>query len=356
MRTYSFSRLQLFERCPAAFYYKYLLELPEGDQQALILGKIVHTAIDRYLSGDTLDHAVQTAVAGAPVPLDEREVYTLASHPTVMAIIGGSSEECFHLPLTPSGNITLLGYIDWSARDDTALHIIDWKTNRSPYDPTDNHQLGLYAWAMSQVTGVEEVYGELVFLRYPSSRQLYGHTYTHADMEDARQWAISLATRIEDLLTKLDAGTDGLSLFPDQPGMHCQHCGYAGLCVRSTKISPITVTDHAAAVKLATEVIRLESALGDYKESLKAWAKANGDIVVGDAAFSFVPSVSWGFSSEQLYDLCAELHDQGIDVFQYLSLTAANLKKIGVGDDRLSQFGKKKVTNTFRLMKQKEAS
>ena len=77
---------------------------------------------------------------------------------------------------------------------------------------------------------------------------------------------------------------------------------------------------------------------------------------MGDAAFSFVPNVSWGFSGDELYNLCSELHDQGVDVFQYLSLTAANLKKIGVTDEKIAAFGKKKVTNTFRLVKQREAS
>lgn len=353
---YSVSRLQLYERCQASFYYKYLLELPESISQPLVLGKTVHTAIEKYLNGDDLDTAVQNARYNAAIELDEQEVYDLASHPTVLSVIGGYVEQHFELPLDDQGRFVIQGYIDYYNHDDSTVTLKDWKTNRSPYEPTANHQMGIYAWALHQLTGANEVQSELVFLRYPNSKRRYVHTYQQPDMEESRQWALSIAMEIESKVKELEQHGDSTILFSDQPGVHCQYCGYAEICIRSCKVDPLTIDSADSAVQLATEAIRLEAALTQYKEQLKSWAKTNGDIVLGDSRFSFVPSISWGFTGEQLYDLCVELHERGVDVFQYLSLTAANLKKIGVDEDKLAVYGKKKVSNTFRLTKLKETA
>jgi len=351
---FSFSRLKQYETCPAAFSYKYLLELPEAPSEPLVLGKAVHTAIEKYLNGDDMDSAVQASVDEAQLPLDTGEVRNLAGHPEVQSVMGGTVEQHFALPLDDSGSVILQGYIDWWNEDNGGVILKDWKTNRIPYQPIKNHQLGLYAWALSQQTGAAEVQGELVFLRYSFSAMRYNHAYNRQDMSDAREWALKQALEIKEKLAQVDSVSDTI-LFPDRPGVACQHCGYSSLCIRSAKIEPVTINGSADATKVAAEVIRLESALGDMKDKLKIWARDNGDIAVGDSAYSFVPSTSWSIGSDKLYDLCAELHDAGIDVFQYLTLTAANLKKLEVGDDRLEAYGKKKTTQTFRLVKAKEA-
>jgi len=341
---FSYSRLKLYDQCPAAFSYKYLLELLESPSEPLVLGKAVHAAIEKYLNGDDMESAVKIAIDAAELPLDREAVQSLAGHPAVQSIMGGVVEQHFCLPLSEEGNIILQGYIDWWKDDASGIVLKDWKTNRMPYQPTNNHQLGLYAWALGELTGANEVLGELVFLRFPYSAAWYKHTYTQQDMTEARQWALNLALEIEAKLAQSNA-----DIFIEKPGAHCQHCSYASLCIRSVKVEPIIIEDMPAATKVATEVIRLEAALSDYKDKLKSWVKAEGDVHVDDTVFTFVPSNSWQF--EKLRELCCELETRGIDYWPFLSLTAAQVKKTGLNDEEIKKFGTRKETQTFRHIK-----
>ena len=351
---FSYSRLKQYEICPAAFSYKYLLELPEPATEPLVLGKAVHAVIQRYLNGDNMDTAVQTSVDEAELPLDVEEVETLAGHPEVLDIMGGVAEQHFSLALNDSGSVVLQGYIDWWKDDVRGIVLKDWKTNRNPYAPMNNHQLGLYALALSRLTGSSEVDGELVFLRYPFMSYRYRHKYTRQDMYEARQWALNLAGEIQAKLAQMNSASNTLSeitLFPDRPNTHCQYCGYASLCINSVKIEPVTIADLPGARKVAAEVLRLEAAVDDLKQKLKSWVKYNDAVQVNDAVFTFVPSASWQFENEKLRELCSELESRGMNFWQYLTLTAAQLKKTGLMEDEIKKFGTKKETLTFRHIK-----
>lgn len=356
---YSYSRLKRYADCPASFQYKYLYEMPELPTEPLVLGKTVHTAIQLYLTGTELETAVEQAILQeGELPVNRDEVLRFVEHPMVRGIRSGQVEQRFLLPLDREGVIQLQGYIDWYEQlPNGAVKLNDWKSNRQKYAPTDNHQLGLYSWYLSQVTGAAEIEAELVFLRYPYSDSRQAYTYTSVEMEESRRWAITLATEIEDKVAELnllDGGEDE-HLFPAIPGKHCQTCSHASLCIKSVHIEPVKIDDELDAQRVAAEVIRLESATSELKEHLKAWAKEHGAIAVGDSRFDFVSSVSWNIDAEKLYELCSDLHDSGMDVFQYLTLTAANLKKMGVTDAQLQLYGQQKTTKTFRLVKAKEA-
>jgi len=67
--------------------------------------------------------------------------------------------------------------------------------------------------------------------------------------------------------------------------------------------------------------------------------------------FTFVPSASWQFENEKLRELCSELESRGMNFWQYLTLTAAQLKKTGLMEDEIKKFGTKKETLTFRHIK-----
>jgi len=356
---YSYSRLKRYSDCPASFQYKYIYEMAESTTEPLVLGKTVHAAIQMYLSGTDMHTAIDSAILQeAELPIDRDEVIKLVQHTMVKGIIDGQVEEHLAISLDDEGLINFQGYIDWWCElSDGSIQLIDWKTNRSKYDPKDNHQLGLYAWYLSQVTGASEINAELVFLRYPYAESSQAHTYTSTEMEEARKWALQLAEEIDDKVAELNLldGVDDDGLFPATPGKHCQYCSNPSLCIKSVNVDTVRVDDRVDAERVAAEVIRLEAALADMKDKLKAWAQENGGIAVGDSTFDFVPSVSWNIGAEKLYELCTELYDAGIDAFEYLTLTASNLKKMGVSEEKLATYGKKKISKTFRMVKAKEA-
>lgn len=50
----SFSRINTFKRCKRKFYYRYIERLKEEEEsEALKLGKLVHTALEKHVMTET---------------------------------------------------------------------------------------------------------------------------------------------------------------------------------------------------------------------------------------------------------------------------------------------------------------
>ena len=91
------------------------------------------------------------------------ELSDLVSHAPIQNM--GETEIHFQLPLSDEKSSPIIqGYIDLVSPDGS--RIVDWKTNRVRYDVRDNHQVGLYAWAIGQLRNQSYVEGSLFFLRF----------------------------------------------------------------------------------------------------------------------------------------------------------------------------------------------
>jgi hypothetical protein len=403
---FSFSSLSKYENCNGRWYRYKVLGQQEPPTEAMVFGKAVHDAI-KYILADKIpkDEAIARAVGEAPMPLDPSELDKLiGSH--VMAFQNFQSlqprqvERHFELKLSDEEDAPVIhGYIDL----DLDIGIIDWKTNWKTYEPTDNHQLGLYAWAKSRETGAKEVTGQLFFLRYP--RELnHGHVYSEAEMEQSRQWAYNLAREIESKLLSIAFEEDTPeNLFPDTPGPHCTGCGYACECYqqyeqaqknKNTEEKPAEPTttkqeqqiqnrakhrpanhqnqqkteqpaetnpvipdppkNRDEAVSLAKEIFRLEEVLTSYKELLKAWVEEHGPVQVGDQEFGFKESISYQFAPEKVKEFAQHILNKGINPWKYLAPGAsqlAKLKKEGITEAEIEQFAETKTTRSFRKYK-----
>jgi len=98
-------------------------------------------------------------------------------------------------------------------------------------------QLSLYAWALMQMKGINQIEGKLYFLRY---RQESGHVFNEEDAERARQWAWRLAREIEDRRLTLAMEPDSVArLFPPRPSSLCSHCPFVLECYQSFGIGYI---------------------------------------------------------------------------------------------------------------------
>jgi len=119
---------------------------------------------------------------------------------------------------------------------------------------------------------------------------------------------------------------------------------------------PAEIKTAEEAVKLAQEIERLEGVVKAMKETLKKYVEETGQPVeTVDQVWWWVESESWKFTPEKLKELCQELVIEGINPWELLTITAANLKKTGWSDEALSRFGEKRVTKSFRAVKRKEA-
>ncbi len=362
---FSYSRLKKYTDCPAAFYKKYILELPDPSGEAAVLGKVVHAAVEKYILGTEKTMAIEKAISTAELPVNHKEVNWLMSHEVIESIAKSTHmfkryqvEEHFRLPLHDKpGSPILQGYIDlWHEDQYNNISVVDWKTNRAQYEPLENHQLGLYAWALSKLTGQKEIFGSLIFLRF--KKDYHRHTeYSKDKMEEARLWALQSAQDIEEKLATIalfDANPD--ELFPAIPNSTCRWCPYASDCLKQaeTKGEIITIeniNNPEEAKTVAAEVFRLEATLKEMKEQLKEWVQNNGSVQVGDRKYQFCPSESWQFSPEGLEEFCFDLQKSGINPWEMLSIGSNQLKKIGWTEEVLANYAKRKTRNTFRCVK-----
>lgn len=234
MEIFSFSRLSLYESCPYRFYKKYVEGYEEPITYPLALGKGVHKGIEKKLNGRSDKEAITSAIIEAEFhpEVTKKELSYLIKNAPIHQIYPNKVEMYFKIPLSNEENSPYIqGYIDVVGEN----FIIDWKTNRVPYDVTENNQIGLYAWALKQLTGIDEVYGSLYFLRFKKESKFL---YTVKEMEKARLWAYNLAKDIQSKLS-LVKGMPELKddLFPATPTNNCSHCTFALECFR--KFSPV---------------------------------------------------------------------------------------------------------------------
>lgn len=229
MKVFSFSRLSLYETCPHRFYKRYIEKYTEPTTYPLALGTAVHKAVEDKMNGASHEEAVINGLVECDFHEDvsknelSRLVYNAPLHN-----VHGKTEVYFKTPLSNEVNAPLIqGFIDVVNKN----YIIDWKTNRAMYDVKDNHQVGLYAWAMSRVHQTSEMIGRLFFLRF---RRESNFRFTQKEMEEARVWALNLAKEIQGKLELLEAMPDMKDeLFPATPSSFCSHCPFAIECYQS---------------------------------------------------------------------------------------------------------------------------
>lgn len=353
---YSYSRLKKYEDCPAWWFRSYVLEQKEPPTEALEVGKATHRAIELIMNENihrfdpnletAIDRAVQQALNEASLPLEAEEIRRLVYQPGVLEYLGTwFVEDHFQIPLDSIG-IELQGYIDLWRYDEENPVIVDWKTNRQIYEPTDNYQLGLYALAMAEkVHRVEgrwpkSIRTQLIFLRHGC--QAKEHVYTREEMEEARGWAIGIAREIEEKLLQHALGGDPKNLFPAVPSDTCRWCPWASQCVEasgSDTYAPEAITTRTEAEALAARCIQLEEALEQMKKTLKAWVEANGPVVVGSQSYELRSTVYWRFAPEALKKAIETIKQQGKDPLQYLVIDSYNIKRLKWSEKDLLGFG-----------------
>lgn len=235
MDKFSFSRLNTYETCPRRFYYRYVLGKEEPDTQPLALGRAVHKAIELVLNGLDLNEAVKEGYIEADFhPEVTLEEITELVQKAPFHEIKGETERYFCIPLFDEENSPMLqGYIDLVDGD----RIYDFKTNWSPYNIHENHQVALYAWALSEIEGHESVHGSLLFLRFGLKST---DVFNREKMDNAIEWARGLVREILAKLEKLQSvpGKDK-ELFPYKASSACGHCPFVLDCFKEFSFKKI---------------------------------------------------------------------------------------------------------------------
>lgn len=358
---YSYSRLKTLEECPSRFYRKYILDLEEPVGEPAEFGRLVHETLEGIINdGMSVERAMLKAVAASAIKLDIEDAIWQVRRATRYIRPGAAAETHFQLPLYPKDPFSpeVQGYIDYLHPGGLAT-VLDWKTGRRTFKHDDNHQLGLYAWAVSRMYGVDQVNARLVFLRdglvSPDDPEvLYGPD----EIEAARRWALDLAEQAEKKILALSMGGTPDDLFPAVPGSACRWCSWAAECqgheveaVPNGQASIPVPTTIAEAQRLAAEVLRLEATLDAMKDALKEYVQIQGPVVVGDQEWAMRPSVSWNFGPQQKARMAEDMLAGGLNPWEYFTVGSAQLKKLKWPEERLEQYGEKDITHSFRRAK-----
>lgn len=228
---FSYSRLQLYETCPLRFYYRYILGLPESLTAPLALGKAVHRSIESLIKGSDYKNAIMEGYAACDFhsEVSFKEISNLVENAPVAKNMG-ETEVYFRFPLSDSSKAPQLqGYIDLVQ----AGKVLDWKTNWRRYDVLDNHQIGLYAWALSKIQKKELIEGSIYFLRYKQESKYF---FSPLEMEQSKMWALRLAEEINFKLYLLDIMPEKVNeIFQYGPSSACGHCPFVLRCYRENK-------------------------------------------------------------------------------------------------------------------------
>lgn len=335
---YSYSRLATYRGeygCPWKFYLKYVREIPEPVTAALTLGKSAHAVIGAHIQTQAGLYPLCQAV-GAANEIDPDELYRLVDRKPVRdaAEKGGTVEEHFEVPLG-DGLIspTLQGYIDYHRVEDRVI-LVDWKTNHTPYGPSDTHQLGLYAAYLSEKYSLP-VEGSLVFLRTGETKT---KIYEAADIKESLEWAEETALEIEALLVKNDP-----RVFVPCPGKACEYCAYAAQCPEGVTLTAIVKLEDAE--RAAAEILRLEAKTKQLKEMLRNWVETHGPVRVNGKEFLIQETFYWKWPEKAFDSAVSLMLEQGFDPFKVLRLTAESLKKLGWDENTVASLGAQKVVS-----------
>jgi hypothetical protein len=318
----SFSRLERFASCPYAFYLRYLAGLAEPPNRNLERGKLAHELIKAGLGGrDPQQEAA--LLASRYTTLEEKDV-TDAVDMACRFLTSHRPAEGYRAEYTIEDAIDGVPFVlvlDLVEPDgDGGITITDFKTDWQPYSPTEKMQLPLYAYFAARHFQAKKVRMRLWFLRYKRNPAREEQA-TPGIIRAALAWVRDQVGRVREA-----EELPGAAGFPPVPGSACEICGYAYSlrCLEETLAAGQFDGDPAFLAALA---VRLERALEDIKEKMKAHIRATGQpIEVGGQYYDFYPKSTWEFPDVQRF--ADVLSGAGEDPWRYLKVDGWELKRL----------------------------
>jgi hypothetical protein len=333
---YSFSRLDLYDRCPWAFKTVYRDKIPRAKSEALQTGTVMHQLVADYL-GRLIASAQLTdwewargAIPKEPIAQVSEMVemwerfYQTFTLPPVMDTPGVENKLAFDADWQPCEFFSEAAYfrmvIDFHFRQEPLGVIVDWKTNRAmPQTVEKDLQLRTYGWGLKQALypEIEEVLLRLHFLRYGKEREVLLISQDLAGVPD------KLQARIEVIEADLT--------FTPTPGSFCGWCGLTAHCpVMAQALVPVEVLAPATreqAEKAAFLLLTLQKMEKELATRLKEWVRAQGAIQVGDLVYGASITTSYDLDPRAVVQFFLEAGLEREAVWPLLNVTKTELER-----------------------------
>jgi CRISPR/Cas system-associated exonuclease Cas4 (RecB family) len=330
---YSFSRLDLYQKCPWAYKSVYLEKIPRTGNEARETGQLLHQLVADYLerlieNQESTDWEWAQAAASQDALDDAVEIwkrfYNNFTLPPGLESPGVENRLAFDRKWRPVKFDSKRAYfrmvIDFHFRQNGLGVIIDWKTNRQvPASAAKDLQLRTYGWGLKQALykDVQEVLLRLHFLRYGKEREVLLTPKDLAEVPD------ELKARIEVI--------EADKTYAPTPGSFCGMCGVTAYCPVMTKaLAPIEVLAPATreqAEKAASILLTLQKMEKELTTRLKEWVKENGPVQVGDMVYGPIPTTSYNLDAQAVVQVLLEAGLEKETIWPLLNLTKTSLEK-----------------------------
>jgi RecB family exonuclease len=311
------SRLEAWDRCPAAYRFAYVLRLPQpvGDQRPRLLGSVAHVLLEGYLqealqSGTRPPLATVAALAvalmeegGVPHASTDlvREAAGLVTRWLAQWTVPVESIVAVERALAVDRSGT---HVEWDAPDafmrgrldlvtvvGPHATVLDWKSGWLSEDEEGLRVAwapGLYAallWAWAP--RLEEVSVEYHYLRTGRGVRV---ALTRAEAAETLGWARALASRIA---TALAAPNDP-GAFPPRPSTACGTCPWVSRCPAGQAaleaMDERPIPDDGEARRLAELLLAGEAHVGRLRERLKRYLEDRDPLAVNGIELGFFPT------------------------------------------------------------------
>jgi len=373
---YSYSRVSLFEQCPAAWKFRYIDKLPEIKSPNMVVGSMIHQIVEQYLKKlkekkehtnlTLLELLFEKAQQALPDFAEELEAYRSGVANITLPVfdkVGIEVRVALDMDFEPvrydDVKAFLRGRIDRIYQMEDKVVITDWKTDR--YLPPGkevvekDRQTKLYAlFASAFVDEVEEFIIELYFLRYGVSRKT---SITRDEIDEIREWVL-------ETIAKIEAERE----WKPTPGKYCEWCSYLNYCPaakEAVELAESPVLPERITPNQAVKYAQLYKMLGIVKnrlgEMLKQYVTENGRIEIAGEALDIWESetVRW-ITPEQKTALARVLAEAGVrreDIWELFSTSKSTvtscLRKLKRRDllDKALATGTVEKTSRFEFKK-----
>jgi RecB family exonuclease len=311
------SRLEAWDRCPAAYRFEYVLRLPQpaGDQRPRLLGSVTHALLEDYLQ-ETLRTGTRPPLArvaaiaagllehggipGASCDLI-REAAELVSRWLAQWTVPVETIVAVERALAVDRHGT---HVEWDAPDafvrgrldlvtvaGPRATVLDWKSGWVSEDEDGLRVAwapGLYAallWAWAP--RLEEVSVEYHYLRTGRTARV---ALSRSDAIETLAWARALAARIAAGL----AAPEDPEAFPPRPSTACGTCPWVNRCPAGQAaleaMAEGPIPDDAEARRLGTLLLAGEARVARLRDRLRQYLQDRKPLALDGMELGFFPT------------------------------------------------------------------
>lgn len=358
--TTTYQKKELFERCPEAYYHKYVEGQSEMASPELEISTIVRAALDHLFK--------EMESRGKPIKSTAREVKAFADEAIELLATPGVHSKSALDSISPMVRYGLYGlnYDDYFtmqsnmryevpllskdsllkgtmnlflARKDACVEAVAFKTGESLIPAEGDPLLATYALALREMGySAEQILCKFKFLAKRAEDQA---TFTEDYLDLLRE---EYTEHINEVNAALEIGREA---FPPMPSWYCSWCGFTGIC--SVKAEDVQVTNDLGLDNLrglAARTLVMESYISKAKEILKSGALKNGFVEVNGEYFANWENATTNYDAQEIYHL---LQARGEDPFKVLSVDKQKLKRLMNGSlgYEIQDLARSYITHSF---------